>query len=569
MPINVTLLFFVLMVFVAGFIAWAGDRIGHKSGKKRHSLFGLRPRHTAMVFTIGSGMAISLVSFGLFYASSEAFRIVVRDGAALYDTNRRLKADNRLTEYALKRSRQRATEARQESDRLLAERDAAEAARDRAVDRLQDVQAKVSGLQTRYDNAAADLTQTRSNLETASGELHTIQANLNEKTRQIATADTAVREAQSRVTIAQRNVRQAKQRQQTAENDAKNAQSRLANVENTANKVFDVQAKNLQKQNQTLTKQQQRLVAQGKELDDLQTRLAQQTSLYVAQKKKADEQKQVLEGLATELTEKRAEYDRVVSSTAALRRRQITYRNGEEVDRFPIKPGYNVWRIQAILDAALTQAAHKAEQRGAARSGQARAVLILPRLARAASEPVTVARFTGEETSYRAGESAEHFTEDDQIRAAADAIRRENRDVVVLVKAVANSFAGEPVAVDFVIHPNPVVLSEKTPIAETLVRPGSRQEVADLLQTFLASDVHKSLIDAGIIPVARGGEASDVEAASSELRTDDFALTSDEWLNLLEAVRNAGPRVRVRVFPARDLRAGDTAALRFEVKSAP
>ena len=51
---NVTLLFFLLLIPLAGFIAWAGDRIGHRTGKKRQSIFGLRPRHTAMVFTIGS-----------------------------------------------------------------------------------------------------------------------------------------------------------------------------------------------------------------------------------------------------------------------------------------------------------------------------------------------------------------------------------------------------------------------------------------------------------------------------------------------------------------------------------
>jgi uncharacterized protein (DUF3084 family) len=47
MAVNYVLLAFLLLIPLSGFVAWAGDKIGHKIGKRRHSLLGLRPRHTA------------------------------------------------------------------------------------------------------------------------------------------------------------------------------------------------------------------------------------------------------------------------------------------------------------------------------------------------------------------------------------------------------------------------------------------------------------------------------------------------------------------------------------------
>src|SRR5687768_1746101 len=95
MRTNLPLLFFLLLIPLSGFIAWAGDRIGHRIGKRRHSLFGLRPRHTAILITVASGMCIALVSFGLMWAMSATFRVVLAQGAELFHTNRTLKQENR------------------------------------------------------------------------------------------------------------------------------------------------------------------------------------------------------------------------------------------------------------------------------------------------------------------------------------------------------------------------------------------------------------------------------------------------------------------------------------------
>lgn len=50
-----------VMLIVAGAIAYIGDRVGHLVGRRRMTLFGLRPRYTSTIFAVGFGMLIALL----------------------------------------------------------------------------------------------------------------------------------------------------------------------------------------------------------------------------------------------------------------------------------------------------------------------------------------------------------------------------------------------------------------------------------------------------------------------------------------------------------------------------
>jgi hypothetical protein len=48
------------IVAVAGFVAYIGDRVGHQVGRRRLTLFGLRPKYTSTIVAVGTGMLIAL-----------------------------------------------------------------------------------------------------------------------------------------------------------------------------------------------------------------------------------------------------------------------------------------------------------------------------------------------------------------------------------------------------------------------------------------------------------------------------------------------------------------------------
>ena len=64
----------LVLAVVGGVIAFIGDRLGTRIGKKKLTIFGLRPRHTAVVVTIFTGICITTVTFGIMAAVSENVR---------------------------------------------------------------------------------------------------------------------------------------------------------------------------------------------------------------------------------------------------------------------------------------------------------------------------------------------------------------------------------------------------------------------------------------------------------------------------------------------------------------
>ncbi len=84
----------VVLVLTGGVIAFIGDRLGSKVGKKKLSLFGLRPKHTSILVTIITGILITTVTFGILAIASKDVR------TALFGMDK-LKAELNDKQYAL------------------------------------------------------------------------------------------------------------------------------------------------------------------------------------------------------------------------------------------------------------------------------------------------------------------------------------------------------------------------------------------------------------------------------------------------------------------------------------
>jgi hypothetical protein len=64
----------LLIVVLAGAIAYVGDRVGHQVGRRRLTLFGLRPKYTSTIVAVGTGMLIALIVTGGALAASNYVR---------------------------------------------------------------------------------------------------------------------------------------------------------------------------------------------------------------------------------------------------------------------------------------------------------------------------------------------------------------------------------------------------------------------------------------------------------------------------------------------------------------
>ena len=60
---------FILAV-MGGIIAYLGDKIGSRVGKRKIVLFGLRPKYTSILITILTGISIAVVTLGVMFVLS-------------------------------------------------------------------------------------------------------------------------------------------------------------------------------------------------------------------------------------------------------------------------------------------------------------------------------------------------------------------------------------------------------------------------------------------------------------------------------------------------------------------
>lgn len=69
---GVTLVFIIAVM--GGIIAYIGDKLGSKVGKRKLSIFGLRPKHTSILVTIVTGILIAATTLGVLALSSRDVR---------------------------------------------------------------------------------------------------------------------------------------------------------------------------------------------------------------------------------------------------------------------------------------------------------------------------------------------------------------------------------------------------------------------------------------------------------------------------------------------------------------
>lgn len=540
---NLVLLLFLLLIPLSGFVAWAGDRIGHKIGKRRHSLLGLRPRHTATLMTVFAGMAIALFSFGLMYASVPTFRRVLTDGATLYAANRLLKRQNSVLQGGV--DEQRAVVARLNGEVVQARagRDAAVAAQNSARAAQKTAEAGLASAKRQVQDAQSSLQTAQENLEQARGGLAKTQSELRKKQRRIA-------DAGKRVAAARKRVTQARTRALAAEQQVRLAVRRRKSVERAAEQVADF----ARKQRDRADEQAALAQSAGREVERQQTRLVQ-----------LDSEVSALEMRRTRL---KSALDESLSNTFDLRQSRITYEVGEEVDRLSLPSRLDSSQAQRELTRLIARAADKAAARGAKSPEAGKRTLVLVSRRRAAvavagsaqggAAPITTMSDSGVSPA-----DVSLANEDVLVGAAADAIANAGDDVAVIVVAAANAVEGEPVPVELRTYRNRRVLRQNAVVGQiTLDGSQPPAAVADALYAFLRRDVRRQLLESGIIPPSPGAhDRLDGDESGESM----VQIGGGQWLKILDEVRQTGSDAQVVVRAASDLRAADPVTLRFEV----
>ena len=136
-----------LLAVMGGIIAFIADKLGSKIGKKKLSVFGLRPHDTSVLLTVLSGVLIALFSVGVLAVSSESAR------TALFGMEKLQK----------------------ELFRLTAEKNTAEEEYSKAMASLKEKNAAIAELDKKIQKVNADKVAAEENLAAANNSLNEVR----------------------------------------------------------------------------------------------------------------------------------------------------------------------------------------------------------------------------------------------------------------------------------------------------------------------------------------------------------------------------------------------------------
>ncbi|MBI3921516.1 MAG: DUF3084 domain-containing protein [Armatimonadetes bacterium] len=419
------------LLVVSGVIAYIGDIVGKRMGKKRLSLLGLRPRQTGTVMSITTGIVIQLVSIAALTIVSQSARL------ALF----------------------RFDFLRQESARLHRE---------------------ISNLNTERKRLGSDVTELRSNLSETKLSLTKAHDDLSQKTltlqqkqRDVTRLEGMLRRLQDQLGRVQQVRRQVEAHLVKARRQSKEAQTRYLTARGkyyeTLGKYretksdFKVLATDLQERKKDLeatkadlaTAQKARdekskeLAEKEKEVENAEGilgRLWKEMNASSAAKELLDNQLQALkqdqQALEEEIDKRKDEKEKLVTSlqkVVSYFGMKVVAERGEILVSSVIPAGQSVEGTKVDLEILLKKARDLVINRGAKGQDSGPALSIVSRYVEGPD---------GRKT---------YFHEEHVVNFWAEKISKSTEDAIVEVVAVFNSVEGNPVDADFRGYPNVLV----------------------------------------------------------------------------------------------------------------
>jgi uncharacterized protein (DUF3084 family) len=183
----------VLILLLSALVAYLGDRVAKWAGKRHYRLFGLRPRQTATLVAVMTGVGIALFSYLGFLLVFREARETILEAQAIREERDRLKGEREALLRAKEAMEAEAARALSELNALRAERkellkalEEAEALKGRLMAEARGLQAQVAALgkeKARLEEEKARLEEEKTRLAALLSEK---EAPLAEKERALA-----------------------------------------------------------------------------------------------------------------------------------------------------------------------------------------------------------------------------------------------------------------------------------------------------------------------------------------------------------------------------------------------
>jgi uncharacterized protein (DUF3084 family) len=525
----------MLLALVGAVVAYTGDLLGRRMGKKRVTIGKLRPKHTAILITSVTGFLISGVTALALFLSVPAINVAVVKGESLIRDNIELARNLKLA---------KASEA--DFDRRLAEKSNLLT---EATTQASMAVAKVELSQKRVDALDGQLKGKQLQLQTVEAEVINLKA--------------------TKTKLEKWNNRLVSTNEHLAGENYRLTEQINKNGDENYRLVRDIGDKN--RQLAAFNKQLAALVKVESELKGKNAKL--QGDLEEKQKQYADLEKKILQvasgtdEVVTALAEKTNECNalrtanadlkaensrqaRVIDSFGAitkqiagdydrLRTDRIAIHRGEDLARvtIPAQSAPDVVRKQ--VQALLSEAHLAALSKGASLGTGARAIEF-------------------DSMVPQAEDSTAPMSEDDYIDAIVRSVEWSPSPVCILAEAVQNTRQSAPAKINFRPYTNRLVYGRNQKLGSRRIDSSMPPaQIVDELVEFV-KETGQVALNKGMIPRFDGTGEPQVGS-----------LSTTEIATLMDEIRNVGRAARISAWTSRDIYSSDKLELRFRVDPGP
>ncbi len=167
----------ILLLIVSGLIAYIGDYLGRRIGKKRVSVFGLRPKHTSIIITIIAGVLIVSITLSVMFIFSSTARTSFFGLQRIISELRQQKAQLDHNRKVYKESVKQLEKKQSELDAILGEinqktMDLADLreSQKKTAEEIKEMNRKMEALREKRDNLEKEIKETAQRLGDVSAE---------------------------------------------------------------------------------------------------------------------------------------------------------------------------------------------------------------------------------------------------------------------------------------------------------------------------------------------------------------------------------------------------------------
>ena len=172
----------LILIIMGGAIAYIGDKLGSKVGKRKLSIFGLRPKHTSIIVTIITGILITSSTLAIMAITSENVRVALFGMEALNKQIHETEMNLTNVKQDLEIANQQRQQTLDELQKVVADYEAAnqDLAKSQAqIEKLEQTKTSLEQAKAELDAKVSTLNEEQALLESDVERLNVLTARLN------------------------------------------------------------------------------------------------------------------------------------------------------------------------------------------------------------------------------------------------------------------------------------------------------------------------------------------------------------------------------------------------------